>query len=70
MKSFSFLRREDASLSPSPGSGCYLVQPSPMEVMREQLEYLLQHDDSNCYRGCADCQRLDQVKRFLLRPFD
>ena len=70
MKSISFSPPQDPTLSPAVRSACYVEQPSAMEVMREQLEYLLQHDDSDCYRGCPECRRLDQVRRSLLRPFD
>lgn len=49
---------------------CYLAPPaSHAEVMREQMEYLLEHVGANCFPGCADCARLEQVKRCLLQPF-
>ena len=39
------------------------------EVMREQLEYLIEHvaDDLRC--GCADCQRYLRVRSILLEIF-
>ena len=38
-------------------------------IMREQMEYLLNHVSASCFPGCPDCVRLEQVKRPLLRPF-
>ena len=39
------------------------------DVMREQMEYLLAHAAAACHPGCSDCARLEQVRRYLLRPF-
>ena len=50
--------------------GCYVGSPaSPLDVMREQMEYLFAHASPNCLPGCPDCIRLANVRRFLLRPF-
>jgi hypothetical protein len=47
-----------------------IVRPSALlEVMMEQIEYLASHAVEACPSGCADCARLEQVKRWLLAPF-
>jgi hypothetical protein len=42
---------------------------SNAEVMREQIEYLLDHLGAACPPGCPDCVRLEEVQHCLLRPF-
>jgi hypothetical protein len=37
--------------------------------MMEQIEYLAGHVAETCPAACADCARLEQVKRWLLAPF-
>ena len=55
------------------GSGrerCYLGPPAPtIEVMQEQIEYLLMHASPACVPECPECFRLEQVKHYLLTPF-
>lgn len=52
------------------GERCYVGPPaSPLEVMREQMEYLFDHVSPNCVPGCPECVRLANVRRYLLRPF-
>jgi len=47
-----------------------VVRPAPLlNVMMEQIEYLAGHAVEACPAGCADCARLEQVKRWLLAPF-
>jgi hypothetical protein len=47
-----------------------LVRPAALlDVMMEQIEYLAGHAVEACPSGCADCARLEQVKRWLLAPF-
>ena len=47
-----------------------VVRPAPLlDVMMEQIEYLAGHAVEICPVGCADCVRLEQVKRWLLAPF-
>src|SRR5438309_3029549 len=62
---------QDSRTSPAAArQRCYLAPPAPhAEVMWEQMEYLLDHVGSTCFPGCADCARLEQVKRCLLQPF-
>jgi|KBSSwiStaDraftv2_1062776.scaffolds.fasta_scaffold1924494_1 hypothetical protein len=46
------------------------TEPAPLvDVMFEQLEYLVAHRDGDCVPGCADCARLAQVQTCLLGPF-
>lgn len=47
-----------------------MVRPAALlDVMMEQIEYLADHAAGACPSGCADCKRLEQVKRWLLTPF-
>ena len=47
----------------------YVESPQLIDVMFDQLEYLVAHKSSKCSPGCSDCQRLEQVKNWLLAPF-
>ena len=40
-----------------------------IDVMHEQLEYLIGHSGENCPPDCIDCRRLQQVINWLLLPF-
>ena len=47
-----------------------IFRPAPLlDVMMEQIEYLAGHVAETCPAACADCARLEQVKRWLLAPF-
>ena len=46
----------------------YLDATPLIDVLLEQLEYLMTHAD-RCRPDCPDCRRLAQVKRCLLKPF-
>jgi len=37
--------------------------------MWEQMEFLVAHAGQACNPGCPECSRLEQVKRYLLQPF-
>jgi hypothetical protein len=50
-------------------SPCYLAVPALPDVVGEQMEFLLSHAGHNS-AGCADCLRLAQVMRILMRPFE
>jgi len=51
------------------GSACY-IDPAPlMDVMLDQLRYLLSHKSAACAPDCADCDRLAGVQSWLLLPF-
>ena len=46
------------------------IDSSPLpEVLREQLDYLIEHAAQSCAPGCEDCVRLQQVQGWLLIPF-
>jgi hypothetical protein len=53
-----------ASLRP-----CYVGSATVLEVLFDQLEYLLYHGQGTCPSDCSDCDRLEQVKGWLLLPF-
>jgi hypothetical protein len=48
---------------------CYIDAAPTMNVMFDQLEYLLGHDNQGCQAGCPDCIRLKEVAGWLLQPF-
>ena len=50
-------------------SPCYLATPALPDVLGEQMDFLLAHAGHNS-AGCADCLRLTQVVRILMRPFE
>ncbi len=54
---------------PVVGHAIYLEQAPLMDVMMEQLQYLVNHGNGMCGPGCADCARLAVVQSCLLRPF-
>jgi hypothetical protein len=52
------------------GHSLRYVEPATMiDVMFDQLEYLLAHESKDCPSGCKDCSRLRQVEDWLLQPF-
>lgn len=50
-------------------STCYLKAAPLPDVWREQLDSLAAHAGHNS-PGCAECLRLAQVVRILMRPFE
>jgi len=48
---------------------CYVARVPLLEVMEDQIYYLISHGGKNCLPACADCARLEEAKRCLLRPF-
>jgi len=49
----------------------YLPAASIVDVLFEQLAYLLAHNtDGNCITECPICTRLDHVSRTLMIPFN
>jgi hypothetical protein len=49
--------------------GLFQEPASPVAVMWEQMEFLLDHAGTNCTPECLECTRLEQLKVCLLRPF-
>ena len=50
-------------------TACYVPRAPLLEVMEDQIHYLISHSGRRCPPGCADCARLEEAKRCLLRPF-
>ena len=50
-------------------SACYVDSAPLMEVMLDQLRYLLSHKSPGCLPDCAACARLAGVESWLLLPF-
>jgi len=48
---------------------CYVTLAPVLEVMEDQIHYLISHASKQCLPACADCARLEEAKRCLLRPF-
>jgi hypothetical protein len=48
---------------------CYTDAAQLIDVMQDQVWYLMSHGDDHCLTGCPDCARLEEVRRCLLRPF-
>ena len=49
--------------------GCY-INPAPvLEIMMEQLRFLVEHASEDCAHDCAECARMAQIQSWLLRPF-
>jgi hypothetical protein len=64
------LARPDLGSLAMPKFGEALVpRPALLDVLVEQIEYLTGHASAPCPAGCSDCARLEQVKRWLLAPF-
>ena len=66
----------DATNRPSAASApvsipkvCYVGSASLIDAMFDQLEYLVAHVSTKCSPGCLECERLEQVKNWLLAPF-
>lgn len=70
MESISSSPNYDSVAADTAASGGYFPQPaSAVEVMWEQMEFLVAHAGPTCAPDCPECVRLEQVKRCLLRPF-
>jgi hypothetical protein len=48
---------------------CYIEPASLVEVMFDQLAWLLEHASASCPPECPHCARLEKVKNLLLIPF-
>ena len=47
----------------------YIESAPVVDVLFDQLAYLVAHAGRRCPRGCQDCIRLKQVKDWLMLPF-
>ena len=50
-------------------SSCYIEPASLVDVMFDQLSWLLEHVSAGCSPECPHCMRLEQIKDLLLVPF-
>ena len=58
------------TIADSPNGLQRVLQPAnPDEVLREQLEYLIEHASSMAVCGCSDCRRYHRVRSVLLEIF-
>jgi hypothetical protein len=48
---------------------CYVASAAVVDVLFDQLEYLVAHSGRDCPPGCIDCGRLERVQHWLLLPF-
>ena len=67
----------DVLVAPSPPdewnaeSRASFIAPAPLiDVLFDQLEYLVWHTAGECPAGCPDCKRFEQIKKLLLVPFE
>jgi hypothetical protein len=67
----------DLIVVPSPsddwnnGPRASFIAPAPLiDVLFDQLEYLVSHTEEECPAGCPDCKRFEQIKKLLLVPFE
>ena len=47
----------------------YIPPAQAAAVIREQMNYLLDHVGPGCRPGCPDCLRLAHIEDWLLLPF-
>lgn len=50
-------------------SFAYVNAAPVVDVIFDQLEYLMNHAAHGCPAECVDCARLERVKYWLLLPF-
>ena len=46
------------------------MAPHESDILREQLEYLIEHTTGELQCGCSECQRYLRVRSVLLEIFD
>jgi len=69
MESISLSPNNRAAAPAAAHEGLFQEPASPVAVMWEQMEFLLDHAGANCSPECRECTRLEQLKVCLLRPF-
>jgi len=53
------------------GHRAVFIEAAPLtDVLFDQFEYLVSHAQQECPPGCPDCERLRQIKKLLLVPFE
>jgi hypothetical protein len=58
-----------ASQTASPAQSCYVAPALTVDVLFDQLQYLVTHSGRDCPPECLECGRLERVKHWLLLPF-
>jgi hypothetical protein len=48
---------------------CYVASAPMVDVLFDQLQYLVTHSGRDCPPECLECGRLERVKHWLLLPF-
>jgi hypothetical protein len=48
---------------------CYVAPAEVVDVLFDQLEYLIAHSGRDCPSDCIECSRLERVQHWLLLPF-
>jgi hypothetical protein len=48
---------------------CYVESAPVVDVLFDQLQYLVTHSGRSCPPDCLECGRLERVKHWLLLPF-
>jgi len=48
---------------------CYVASAAVVDVLFDQLEYLVAHSGRDCPSDCTECSRLERVQHWLLLPF-
>lgn len=56
-------------LPPSPQGNAAPESVPLVDVLFDQLQFLVAHGSLQCPEGCPECVRLEQVKGWLLLPF-
>ena len=52
-----------------PAESCYMASAPVVDVLFDQLQYLVTHSGRDCPVDCLECGRLERVKHWLLLPF-
>jgi hypothetical protein len=58
-----------ANQAARPAQSCYVTSAALVDVLYDQLEYLVAHTGRDCPSDCLECGRLERVKHWLLLPF-
>ena len=58
-----------AAQAVQPAESCYVASAPVVDVLFDQLQYLVEHSGRDCPPDCLECGRLERVKHWLLLPF-
>lgn len=65
----SYAAENPEGLPPSPQGNAGPESAPLVDVLFDQLEFLVAHCTLRCPEDCPECARLEQVKGWLLLPF-